>query len=257
MPGPIHRVHVGAGDPLGYAPGARAFFGDGSWVHLHAPGETADSGGRPSLRRLASSAKQQFSRSARERRAHAERERDDARLRWRFLPFWLDEKSFLPLRSGGFTFALSEHVLEHLFLHEAYRVMQEVRRVLAPGGVFRVSVPDADLRPGLPEPVAFHAGRLRTSTDAARWNDPAVHKTRFNVYSLTLLLELAGFTVVPLRAYDRRGALLGRFPLKAGPPYAGDADWDALLRSDYLRRPDSLILDALAGPVQVRPPAQA
>jgi SAM-dependent methyltransferase len=248
MPGSIHRVHVGAGDPLGYAPGARAFFGDGSWIHLHAPGETAAASGARTLRRLASSAKHQFSRAARDRRAHADREREEARLRWRFMPFWLDDATSLPLRSGRFTFALCEHVLEHLFLHEAYRVMQEVRRVLAPGGVFRVSVPDADLRPGLPEPVAFHAGRLRTSTDPGRWSDPAVHKTRFNVYSLTLLLELAGFRVVPLKAYDRNGALLGRFPSQAGPPYAGDADWDALLRSDYLRRPDSLILDALAGP---------
>lgn len=250
MPGPIHRLHVGAGDPLGYAPGARAFFGDGTWIHLHAPGETASGGGARTLRRLASSAKQQFSRVARERRAGAEREREEARMRWRFLPFWLDERSHLPLRGGRFSFALSEHVLEHLFLHEAYRVVQEVRRVLAPGGIFRVSVPDADLRPGLPEPVAFHAGRLRTSMDAGRWSDPAVHKTRFNVYSLTLLLELAGFTVVPLRAYDRTGKLLGRLPSQPGPPYPGNADWDAVLRSDYLRRPDSLILDGVVASSQ-------
>jgi SAM-dependent methyltransferase len=250
MPGPIHRLHVGAGDPLGYRPGARAFFGDGTWIHLHAPGETESAGGVRSLRRLASSAKQRFSRAARERRAGAEREREEARLRWRFLPFWLDEQSHLPLLAGRFTFALSEHVLEHLFLHEAYRVVQEVRRVLEPGGVFRVSVPDADLRPGLPEPVAFHAGRLRTSTDAGRWNDPAVHKTRFNIYSLTLLLEMAGFTVMPLRAYDRTGKLLGHFPSQPGPPYPGNADWDAVLRSDYLRRPDSLILDGVVASSQ-------
>ncbi len=112
--------------------------------------------------------------------------------------------------------------------------------------MFRVSVPDADLRPGEAEPVAFHAGRGRTSREPGRWNDPAVHKTRFNVYSLTLLLEQAAFTVVPLRAYDRDGRLLGRPPERGRAPYPVETDWEALLRSDYLRRPDSLIVDAIA-----------
>jgi len=124
--------------------------------------------------------------------------------------------------------------------------MGEVRRVLAPGGVFRVSVPDADLRPGALEPLAFHAGRGRTSHAADRWNDPAVHKTRFNLYSLTFLLEQSGFRVRVLRGFDRKGAAVGGFPERPGDPYPAGADWPALLRQDYLRRPDSLIVDGIA-----------
>ena len=239
------RLHVGAGDPLGYAAPARAFFGDGTWVHLHAPGESAEATGS-ALRRMASRLRAQVSVTTRARHAALAREREAARRTWRYLPAWIDEKRALPFRDGVFTFALSEHVVEHLFLHEAHRLVGEVRRVLAPGGVFRVSVPDADLRPGAIEPLAFHAGRGRTSHDADRWNDPAVHKTRFNLYSLTYLLEQSGFRVQVLRAFDRKGVAVGRFPEAPGAPYAAGADWPALLRRDYLRRPDSLIVDAIA-----------
>jgi SAM-dependent methyltransferase len=240
-----HRVHIGAGDPLGYPPPAQAFFGDGTWVHLHAPGETVRDTASP-LRRIASGTRQRLSGAARARRAANERLRAEARLRWRYMPFWLDERRALPFRDRVFTFALSEHVLEHLFLPEAFRLMQEVRRVLAPGGVFRVSVPDADLRPGGLEPLAFHAGRGRTAREPGRWNDPDVHKTRWNIYSMTLALDLAGFTVVPLRAWDRHGTKVGAFPGARLSPYPEGADWEALLRSDYLRRPESLIVDAIA-----------
>jgi SAM-dependent methyltransferase len=241
---PIRRIHIGAGDPLGYAPPVRDFFGDGSWVHLHSPGETAGDPA-PLLRRLASRALGRVSPAARQRRAAAARVRADARRSWRYMPFWLDEKSALPFRDATFIFAFSEHVLEHLFLHEAFRLMKETRRILSPTGVFRVSVPDADLRPAGLEPLAFHAGRGATSRDPGRWNDPAVHKIRWNIYSLTLMLELAGFVVVPLMAYDRNGTRLGRFPAGRQEPYPQDADWASLLRADYLRRPESLIVDAI------------
>jgi SAM-dependent methyltransferase len=244
-PGPAqpHRVHIGAGDPLGYPPPARAFFGDGTWVHLHAPGETVRDAASP-LRRMASGIRQRLSAAARARRAANQQIRAEARRR--YMPFWLDDRRALPFRDRVFTFALSEHVLEHLFLHEAFRLMQEVGRVLSPGGVFRVSVPDADLRPDGLEPLAFHAGRGRTAPAAGRWNDPDVHKTRWNIYSMTLLLERAGFTVVPVRAWDRHGTRVDVFPAARRPPYPDGADWEALLRSDYLRRPESLIVDAIA-----------
>jgi len=247
VPARPHRVHIGAGDPLGYPPPVRAFFGDGTWVHLHAPGETVRDAVSPA-RRLASVIRQRLSGAARARHAANRQIRAEARLRWRYMPFWLDDRRALPFRGRVFSFALSEHVLEHLFLPEAFRLMQEVRRVLRPGGVFRVSVPDADLRPGDLEPLAFHAGRGRTATETGRWNDPAVHKTRWNIYSMTLLLELAGFAVVPLRAWDRNGAPMGTFPSEPRPPYPDGVDWEALLRSDYLRRPESLIVDAIVLP---------
>jgi SAM-dependent methyltransferase len=242
---PPRRLQIGAGDPLGYSETARAFFGDGTWVNLHAPGESVTAGGS-ALRRFASRWRARLHAPTRARHETRHRERAAARRAWRYLPAWIDERRALPFRDGVFTFALSEHVVEHLFLHEAHRLMGDVRRVLAPGGVFRVSVPDADLRPGGLEPLAFHAGRGRTSHAADRWNDPAVHKTRFNLYSLTFLMEQSGFRVRVLRGFDRHGAAVGSFPGGPGDPYAVDADWPALLRQDYLRRPDSLIVDGIA-----------
>jgi hypothetical protein len=38
---------------------------------------------------------------------------------------------------------------------------------------------------------------------------------------------------------------VGSFPGNPGAPYAEDADWPAILRADYLRRPDSLIVDGM------------
>jgi len=48
-----------------------------------------------------------------------------------------------------------------------------------------------------------------------------------------------------LRAFDRDGAAVGSFPSAPGAPYLEGADWAAILRQDYLRRPDSLIVDGI------------
>jgi len=48
----------------------------------------------------------------------------------------------LPYPDASFKGAFTEHVMEHLFSHEVVAVMSEFRRVLKPGGVLRVTVPD-------------------------------------------------------------------------------------------------------------------
>ena len=48
----------------------------------------------------------------------------------------------LPYPEGSFEGAFSEHTLEHLPMYNAIRLLSEVRRVLKPGAVFRVVVPD-------------------------------------------------------------------------------------------------------------------
>src|SRR5258706_10782805 len=153
---PVSRLQVGAADPRGYDERARLFLGNGTWVHLFARGEEREPSDRRSLaRRAASRILDRAIPSRRGRLAASRRLLDEARRTWNLLPFWIDERSGLPLRDGGFRFALCEHVLEHLFLHEALRLAREVRRVPAPRGLFRGSVPDADLRPGQAEPGAF------------------------------------------------------------------------------------------------------
>ncbi len=74
----------------------------------------------------------------------------------------------LPFADGTAAAIFLEHVLEHMTLEEGMTVLRHCRRVLAPGGVLRVGVPDAGLyasgyvkgrgalerlRPGRPTPM--------------------------------------------------------------------------------------------------------
>jgi predicted SAM-dependent methyltransferase len=48
----------------------------------------------------------------------------------------------LPYPDESFRGAVSEHVLEHLYAHQAIALMRELHRVLKPGGILRMVVPD-------------------------------------------------------------------------------------------------------------------
>ena len=53
-----------------------------------------------------------------------------------------DVRKPLPFASGSITAIYSSHLLEHLYVDEATRLLAECHRVLAPEGVLRVVVPD-------------------------------------------------------------------------------------------------------------------
>lgn len=84
--------------------------------------------------------------------------------------FPADIRDRLPLQTASVPQVLAEHVLEHLYLDELPAVVAEVRRVLAPGGVFRVVCPDA----------VFVARMILTPEHAemkeARVRDAAMHR---------------------------------------------------------------------------------
>lgn len=57
----------------------------------------------------------------------------------------LDVRRPLPLADGSAVRVLAEHIMEHLdFRSDALALAREAHRVLAPGGVFRVVVPDCE-----------------------------------------------------------------------------------------------------------------
>ncbi|MFP5319124.1 MAG: class I SAM-dependent methyltransferase [Acidimicrobiia bacterium] len=54
----------------------------------------------------------------------------------------LNLKRRLPVPDGTFAYVFGEHVIEHLSEAAGQRLLREVRRVLRPGGVLRLTTPD-------------------------------------------------------------------------------------------------------------------
>lgn len=124
-----------------------------------------------------------------------------------------DLRDRLPVRSGTAPAVLAEHVLEHLFLDELPPVLLEVKRVLRPGGSFRVVSPDARYIASLildgdsPE----YAEAIHRDAQMHRWNrqpDPLTnlinrlshqwgqHRALLTPRSVASLLEQAGFVEI-------------------------------------------------------------
>ena len=57
----------------------------------------------------------------------------------------VDARFGLPFHDGSFKGVYAHHVIEHLDYEDAYRVFDEVKRILAPGGTFRMIVPDLNV----------------------------------------------------------------------------------------------------------------
>jgi predicted SAM-dependent methyltransferase len=151
----------------------------------------------------------------------------------------------LDFTDNSFSFIYNEHFLEHIWQDEANLLFRECFRVLMPSGVFRIVVPDADLRVYEdPEPIAFDAQTNLPSTRG--WQHPEVHKTRWNVYLLSLLLTQAGFQVRPIVFCTKAAEFVQEWPQEGDPQYPQDADWDVIRESTYINRKDnSLIVDAI------------
>jgi predicted SAM-dependent methyltransferase len=82
--------------------------------------------------------------------------------------FLIDLSRALPLPNDSFDGAFCEHVLEHFSLEDGIKISREIRRVLRPGGAFRVIVPNAEhvLRMYLEKPRDLIAYRGSGDSDA-------------------------------------------------------------------------------------------
>jgi predicted SAM-dependent methyltransferase len=153
----------------------------------------------------------------------------------------------LPYRDDSLDFIFSEHFLVHLFLDEAMSLIRECYRVLKPYGVIRTCVSDADLRTyEPPEMIGFPSTKLPYSHFAKV-------KTRYSIYSLTEVLNLAGFEPIPLEYCDRSGRYFRIDPTEVQKSYAGCLDREMVFRRDYITRTKNLIVDGLKKPI--KPPA--
>lgn len=135
---------------------------------------------------------------------------------------WGDEK--LPVADDTYDLVYASHVLEHIPWFKTDRALGEVFRILKPGGILEVWVPDFDK---ILE--AYRAGRCgddwrkhNPRSDPWRWfngrlftygPDPNWHRAVFDARSLRGCLEQAGFgnvhKLTEPRGYDHGAINLG------------------------------------------------
>jgi predicted SAM-dependent methyltransferase len=108
----------------------------------------------------------------------------------------------LPFRDGSAEAIFHEHVLEHLSLEQSLKLLEECHRLLRPGGILRIVVPDAG---GLARSYANGGSdmleRVRPGRPSAMlalqemfyWHR---HCTMYDAETLKLVVTAAGFSTV-------------------------------------------------------------
>ncbi len=127
----------------------------------------------------------------------------------------LDIREPLPFRDGSCAMIYSEHFLEHIgYPDPVGAFLRECRRVLEPGGVFSVVVPDVDLvlrsyvNGGSEEYYAaqrrWHPQWFTTQMEHVNYNfrQDGEHKFCYDFETLHRLLERSGFERIQRRSFD-------------------------------------------------------
>jgi SAM-dependent methyltransferase len=138
----------------------------------------------------------------------------------------------LPFPDQSFAAVYGSHILEHLYLDQARRLLAECLRVLQPGGVLRMVVPDVYalaeeyVREGkingqvkeqgeklwadrLNERLGFRSPSAPSGNAIFRvysaWNDFHSHKWMYDSQSLLFYFQSAGFTQTNVMDYLQSG----------------------------------------------------
>ncbi|WFU30387.1 methyltransferase domain-containing protein [Bradyrhizobium brasilense] len=107
----------------------------------------------------------------------------------------------LPFADRSLSAVFSAHVFEHLFPDEVERLAREIARVLAPGGVCRIVVPDMERIVALYDPAAPQAFLKGVFEIDGRKEAAFAHHWGFTRASLAALFRNAGCSETYIRAY--------------------------------------------------------
>ncbi|MGY4478094.1 class I SAM-dependent methyltransferase [Bradyrhizobium sp. USDA 3364] len=114
---------------------------------------------------------------------------------------YMDLTRPLPFADGSVSAVFSAHVFEHLFPDEVERLAHEIARVLAPGGVCRIVVPDMERIVALYDPAAPQAFLKGVFEIERRGEAAFAHHWGFTRASLAALFRAAGCSETHARAY--------------------------------------------------------
>lgn len=161
---------------------------------------------------------------------------------------YLDLSRRLPFEDGVFTYAFGEHVIEHLGQAVGAGLLRELRRVLRPGGVLRLTTPDLQKIIAIYEdrnPVIGREGYVKflAQETGKRYDRPGQmfndytrlwgHQWIYDEQDLTDTLCEAGF-----REVSRHETGESDRPALQGLERHGGADW--------VNRAEAMCLEAVA-----------
>jgi predicted SAM-dependent methyltransferase len=118
----------------------------------------------------------------------------------RNVDFLLDFARPLPFTEQSLNGVFCEHVLEHFSLADGSNIAKEVKRILAPGGCFRIIVPDAELILKryfeAPEELIAWRGAGGTAMEVVNsyFRQRYEHQFLYDWATMRLMLSSAGFT---------------------------------------------------------------
>jgi predicted SAM-dependent methyltransferase len=146
----------------------------------------------------------------------------------------LDVRKRWPLPDGSVSYVYSEHVFEHLeFYGEVPHFLSESLRVLWPGGVFDVGVPDTEWplqaygnphHPYWAHAPKWHPDSCKTQLDHINYHfrQGEQHKYAWDEETLGVALQSAGFTGINRREFnpelDSESRKIGTLYMRAVKP---------------------------------------
>jgi predicted SAM-dependent methyltransferase len=116
--------------------------------------------------------------------------------------YWRNLSDGIPLNDNSIDVVFSSHFLEHLTKTDGQQLLNDIYRILKPGGLVRILVPDLDLAI-----QRFNKGEINETLDlffyTSEKGDFSAHKYNYTFASLKNKLEEIGFTSVVKQSHKK------------------------------------------------------